>query len=57
MNTRAGESSSFDTAASFTRGVLALAAEVEAAKTTIKAELLRAARAGDCGTVIGIVER
>ncbi|MFM9957648.1 MAG: hypothetical protein ACKVZJ_06210 [Phycisphaerales bacterium] len=41
----------------FARAVLSAAAEVEAADTAIKSELLRAARAGDCGAVIDIVTR
>ena len=37
--------------------ILAAAAEVEAAETRLKQEILAYARAGDCPAVIGIIER
>lgn len=39
------------------RRILELAAKVEAAEADIKAAILAAARAGDCGTVVAIMER
>ena len=37
--------------------LLDIAAEVEGDETRIKQQILEAARAGDCGTVIAIVEK
>lgn len=41
----------------FARAILTAAAEVEAAEAGIKRAILDAARAGDCGKVINIIER
>lgn len=43
--------------AAYARALLDIAAEVEAAEARIKAELLRAAAAGDCQRVADIVLR
>src|SRR5687768_5569006 len=41
----------------FARVALDIAAEVEAAETALKQQILDAARAGDCAQVISIIER
>jgi hypothetical protein len=41
----------------FERALLAVASEVEADETRLKQKILDAARAGDCDTVITIVEQ
>lgn len=43
--------------AAFERALLDVAAAVEADETQIKQQILDAARAGDCGTVIDIVQK
>ncbi len=46
-----------DDSGAYARAVLDIAAEVEAAETRIKAEILKAAAAGDCPRVTDIVTR